>query len=262
MIEVNFPSGVNAVKIAPINQWDYNQKLSITGIDGASAVYQVHFYNRFSREAVRRLAYAVNGAYEVDIPNRMTREKYDITAAIYANDYESAPDVTISSVGIYYTRVWVAAAGYYKYTAHELPKEYDANATYYKRIGETIKHIIIPVIPRVEPCNCLDIDDPTDEELIAELLEYCKNLNSKVDYNSQVVEEFTQKAVVKVVTTAEYNALVSAGKIEVGVLYCIDDEEIYKAQQILIDNTYYKIATTTDTEATGQAGYITFILEE
>lgn len=261
MIEVNFPEGISEVKTNPLYQWDYNRKLLITGIDGDSSVYQVHFANRFSQEAVRRLAYKNGTAYEVNIPNRLMREKYDITASFFVTHYERANNVTISTTGVYYTRVWVAAGSYYKYTAHELPKEYSASATYYKCVGEVIKKILIPVIPRVEPCDCLDAEDPTDEELIAELIGYCNNLSSKVDYNAGQVNELLAKEVVVLKTLEEYEELVKAGDIKEGVVYGIEDDSEYKTTDLLIGDTYYKFRTTTDANDTGKAGYITLILE-
>ena len=100
MVEVNFPMYLSEVRTPPLTQWDYNQKLSITGLNGESAVYQVHFYNRNSHEAIRRLAYEVNGAYEVAIPNKLLQENHDIHAVIYMNDYETAPEVDFGTKGI------------------------------------------------------------------------------------------------------------------------------------------------------------------
>lgn len=261
MIEVNFPEGISEIKINPLNQWSFNQTLSITGIDGASAVYQVHFANRFSQEAIRRLAYKNGAAFEVKIPNKLMREKYDITASFFATDYERASNVTATTTGVYYTRVWVASVGYYKYTARELPKEYDSAATYYKCVGEVIKTIVIPVVPRVEPCNCLDGDDPTDEELLAELLAYCNTLNNKVDYHVRAVDTLNGKEVVKEVTAQEYAALEADNALESGVLYCINDEGIYRSSELKIGDVYYKVRATSDANDAGQDGYITFIME-
>jgi hypothetical protein len=262
MIEVNFPEGISEITINPLNQWDYNQKLSITGINGASSVYQVHFANRFSQEAIRRIAYRNGAAFEVNIPNKLMRDKYDITAAVFATDYERANNVTISTVGTYYTRSWVAAGSYYKYTARELPREYNDSTNYYKCVGEVVKRIVIPVNPRVEPCDCLDGDDPTDEELIAELVGYCNNLSSKVDYNSGQVSELLAKEVVELKTIEEYKALVDAGQIKAGVIYAIENDSEYKTTDLLIGDTYYKFRTTTNVQDTGQTDYITLILEE
>ena len=223
MINVIFPNGLDTVRVDAVDQWDHNRSLVISGMEKTSGAQQVHFYNKFSKEAVRRIAYVVGDNYEVTIPNSLLREEYDITAAVYMNTYVQRPFVNIQTKGVYYTRTW-KTGGYYSYTAHTLPDEYSSNATYYQRVGETVKKVIIPVIPRAKPCDCVDMEDPTDEDIIAELMQYCSTLNEKVDAATE--EAFRERFVI--LSQEEYNTLAAEGRVEEDVLYCIENTDLYE----------------------------------
>lgn len=86
MIQVNFPSGIDEIGVQPLTQWDYGQKLAIYGLN-LPEIIQVHFTNKVSDEAIIRIAYKqADGHSEVDIPNVLLQDKYDIQAYIYLID--------------------------------------------------------------------------------------------------------------------------------------------------------------------------------
>ena len=89
MIKAIFPNGLNEIKLPAISQWDYNRKLSIAGINTANNVLQVHFSNEFSRVAIVRVAYKNGSEWQVNIPNVLLQERYNIYAYVYLNENES-----------------------------------------------------------------------------------------------------------------------------------------------------------------------------
>lgn len=83
MITVNFPEGINTVTAQPLYQWDYGQKLKITG--AGVQVCQVHFCDRTCDETIVRVAGVTADAtgIEVAIPDRLLENEYQINAFIY-----------------------------------------------------------------------------------------------------------------------------------------------------------------------------------
>ena len=228
-VKVDFPSGVDYCKAPQVTQWDYNRKLYITGLPTGSTLYQVHFSNKISAKSTVRIAYqaASGGAYEASIPNRLLEEQFDISAVVYINNYERAYNVDIATKGTYYIRSGNAATGYI-YTKKTLPDQYISGTDYYKQEGATIKRILIPVLPRPRPELPLDREDPTDEELVNELIGYCSNLSTRLNETNANVAKYKAKAereLVQPVTMAEYEMLVMTGEMENGVIYAVDSDE-------------------------------------
>lgn len=93
MINAIFPEGLSEVKLPAISQWDYNRKLSIAGLGIVANVLQVHFSNTFTRVAIVRVAYKEGETWQVNIPNALLQERYDIYAYIYLNENESGKTV-------------------------------------------------------------------------------------------------------------------------------------------------------------------------
>lgn len=83
MIIVNFPKGTNTVTSEPLYQWDYGQKLKITG--AGLQVCQVHFCDRTCNETIVRIAGVTADAtgIEVAIPDRLLENEYPINAFVY-----------------------------------------------------------------------------------------------------------------------------------------------------------------------------------
>ncbi len=219
MNEIKFPSGISEIKIPALTQWDKNQRLVISGIDTAGSVFQVHFANVDSKQAIVRMAYQNGSVHEVDIPNKLLQERHTIYAYVYLTEYVIASEVDSTTEGDYYTK----SSGVY--TKVTLPREYKAGVTYYKQTGATVKTIIIPVIPRKKPDGYIDAGDPSEEELLEELLRYCNNLGYRLDVYTNLVNEYRSKDLVQLVTKAEYDALVAAGTLETGVIYVIKEED-------------------------------------
>lgn len=93
MINAIFPNGLNEIKLPAITQWDYNRKLSIAGINTTDNVLQVHFSNEFSRVAIVRAACKEGETWQVNIPNALLQERYNIYAYIYLNEEQSGKTV-------------------------------------------------------------------------------------------------------------------------------------------------------------------------
>lgn len=221
MIEANFSTGMDELRIPALTQWDKHQKLTISGLGLTDSVFHVHFANAKSEEAIVRMAYLNDGVYEVDIPNSLLEEKHTIYAYLYLIEYETAV-VDSATEGSYYTKSGEV------YTKVTLPAEYATGVTYYKQKGKTVKTVIIPVKPRKKPDGYIS-EDPTDEELIDELMRYCNNLGHRLDYYTNLVNEYRSKDLVRLVSRAEYDALVTANKLETGVIYCIKNEDTLDA---------------------------------
>lgn len=138
MIVVNFPEGINKVTAPPLYQWDYGQKLKITG--SGVQVCQVHFCDRTCDETVVRVAGVTDDAtgIEVAIPDRLLENEYDINAFVYECAENS---------------------------------------------GQTLKHIIIPVIKRKRP---EDFIDPVPESVQTQMEEMIANANSAIS----VIQEY------------------------------------------------------------------------
>lgn len=86
MFEAIFTTGVNSVTVNGLVQWDYGQKLKITGVS-LPEISQVHFSHSLTEEAIVRLAYTdVDGNVTVDIPNELLRDSRDIIAWVFVLD--------------------------------------------------------------------------------------------------------------------------------------------------------------------------------
>lgn len=218
----NFPQGVNEIRLTALTQWDKHQKIAIYGLDVGN-VFQVHFCNVGSKQAIVRIAYENGDVHEVDIPNRLLQEHHTIYAYVYLTEYEVAKVEEFITEGEYYIKNGDA------YTKVTLPREWiGPNVTYYKQAGSTVKTIVIPVMPRKKPDDYIDEGDPTSEELIDELLRYCNNLGVRLDYYTAQLADYRSRQWVYTMTTAEYEALVAANKVENNVLYGIEDQELYE----------------------------------
>lgn len=99
--------------------------------------------------------------------------------------------------------------------------------------GQTIKRIIIPVIARLKPEEFISQPDPTEEEIIAELLEYCQMIGEKVD-------EYRTFSDVRVMTKAEYQALETK---EEGVIYVFSDDSTLEEIEEEFENQGTDIST-------------------
>ena len=80
--------------------------------------------------------------------------------------------------------------------------------------GQTVKHIIIPVIPRLKPEDFISQPDPDEQEIIDELLAYVQDLAQDID----IAKSFSD---VRIMTKAEYQALEEK---ENNVIYAFSDD--------------------------------------
>lgn len=151
MIIVNFPAGITEVTIPALNQWDYGQKIAIHGLN-LPQITEVHFCDKTCDKALVRLAnkilddVASNSSHsEVAIPDKLLENPHAIHAFVFVKSYESAPGVTASTEGTFYTK-----AGD-EYTAVKLPGAYVEGETYYRECGKVTYKINIPVIARTQP---------------------------------------------------------------------------------------------------------------
>lgn len=101
MVTVNIPTGVTTVTTdSPLFQWDYGQKLRITG-DNLPATCQVHFCDRTCAEAIVRVASVVDveaNTLEVTIPDSLLENEHTIHAFIYV--IETGTGYTIKQITI------------------------------------------------------------------------------------------------------------------------------------------------------------------
>ncbi len=242
MIAANFPQGKTEIKIPALTQWDKYQKLAISGLDNTDNVFQVHFCNAGSKQAIVRIAYQNNNVHEVDIPNSLLKDKLTIFAYVYLTDYEQAAEVNELTEGEYFTKSGDV------YTKVTLPREYVGGMTYYKQKGTTVKTIIIPVIARKKPDDYIDEGDPSSEVLLEELLRYCQNLGYRLDYYSKQVVDYKNQKWVYTMTTEDYEALVAAGKVQDNVLYGIEDQELYDVIKEGIEKGEISIGKSVESE--------------
>ena len=77
----------NYVKVTspPLYQYDYGQKLYITGL-GNGLLLKAHFFNKKSKEAITRPGTTISSGVEIPIPDELIKEKYDIHVFIYYED--------------------------------------------------------------------------------------------------------------------------------------------------------------------------------
>lgn len=77
----------NYVKVTspPLYQYDYGQKLYITGL-GSGLLLKAHFFNKKSKEAITRVGTTISSGVEIPIPDELIKEKYDIHVFIYYDD--------------------------------------------------------------------------------------------------------------------------------------------------------------------------------
>ena len=100
MIEVNLPVGIKTVETEPLYQWNYGQKLRISG-DGLPGTCQVHFCDRTCAEAIVRLASlvdVVHNTLEVAIPDVLLENEHTIHAFVYV--VEEGTGYTIKQINI------------------------------------------------------------------------------------------------------------------------------------------------------------------
>lgn len=89
MVEVNIPIGTTKVTASPpLYQWDYGQKLRITG-NNLPLVCKVHFCNKGCKETIVRIGNSVGGnTIETVIPDSLLACEWDINAFIYVEGEE------------------------------------------------------------------------------------------------------------------------------------------------------------------------------
>ena len=77
----------NYVKVTspPLYQYDYGQKLYITGL-GSGLLLKAHFFNKKSKEAIARVGTTILSGVEIPIPDELIKDKYDIHVFIYYED--------------------------------------------------------------------------------------------------------------------------------------------------------------------------------
>lgn len=244
MIDVIFPAGYDEITAPKLTQWDHGQKLRIYGLS-LPRVIQVHFCDKTCETAYVRIAYKQeDGHSEVDVPNILLQNKYDIHAFIYFTDYEEAIGVTSETVGNFYVKGVSSSSEGDTYTKVTLPQDYVEGTTYYKSIGKTTKAITIPVNERTKPEDFIGQPDPSEQDIIDELLEYCQYLGAKVD-------EYRIFSDVRIMTKAEYQALTEK---EEGVIYAFSDDSTL--EDINAEITKIKDGTTEVKKATNATNAI------
>lgn len=82
MITATFADGLDEVTAIGLTQWDYGQKLQISGLT-LPATFQVHFACKRANEAVVRLGTNNGGVGTVAIPDGMLEQDTPIVAWIY-----------------------------------------------------------------------------------------------------------------------------------------------------------------------------------
>lgn len=103
--------------------------------------------------------------------------------------------------------------------------------------GQTVKHIIIPVIPRLKPEDFISQPDPDEQEIIDELLAYVQDLVQDID----IAKTFSD---VRIMTKAEYQALEEK---ENNVIYAFSDDstlEEIEAEFDDVDSRFESDGTT------------------
>lgn len=82
MIKAIFPTGVTAMTVNGLHQWDYGQKLEIRAA-GLPTLLEVHFSCANMEDAVVRACSVVDGAATAAIPDRCLEQSGPVTAWVY-----------------------------------------------------------------------------------------------------------------------------------------------------------------------------------
>lgn len=96
MLNVNFKSYNNYV-VDTLTQWDINQKLSVAGLNLATAP-EIHFWNSNIERAIVRQATLNGGVVECNIPNSLLQSPLKIYA--YIGIYEGETFKTVETIEI------------------------------------------------------------------------------------------------------------------------------------------------------------------
>jgi hypothetical protein len=96
MLNVNFKSYNNYV-VDTLTQWDINQKLSVSGLNLATAP-EIHFWNSNMERAIVRQSELIGGVVECRIPNSLLQSALKIYA--YIGIYEGETFKTVETIEI------------------------------------------------------------------------------------------------------------------------------------------------------------------
>ncbi len=135
--------------------------------------------------------------------------------------------------------------------------------------GKTVKTIHVPVTPRTKPDDFISEPDPTQTQILDEMIAYANHIGN-------LVAEYKRVSNIRIMTKAEYEALEEKDD---ECIYAFSDdstldeiedmqdgttpvEKSKSADKILIGDTYYSLKSTTDSGNAGEDGYVTFIVEE
>ena len=88
----HFYEGITKVVAKGLTQWDYGQKLYITGLD-VPPTLQVHFSNDVEKTAIVMQATLSDNVISVDVPNVLLEKTLDITAWVYVLGQNSGETV-------------------------------------------------------------------------------------------------------------------------------------------------------------------------
>lgn len=93
MLVANFSRRGEEIEInEKLWQWDYGQKIQITGLD-LPEIFEVHFSWKDLETAKVVTGFTVDGVSTVDIPNAALQQKRMITAYIYISDREEGKTI-------------------------------------------------------------------------------------------------------------------------------------------------------------------------
>lgn len=93
MLVANFSRRGEEIEInEELWQWDYGQKIQITGLD-LPEIFEVHFSWKDLETAKVVTGFTVDGVSTVDIPNAALQQKRMITAYIYISDREEGKTI-------------------------------------------------------------------------------------------------------------------------------------------------------------------------
>lgn len=191
MVIANFIDGYDEITSSKLTQWDYGQKLFVYGLTNIPEVVEVHFWDKSCDKAIVTIANKFDDHLEVIIPDDLLKNEYPITAFIYLKLFEynifknvnntwvnvrqildesnshwlSGSSVPLSDIGVngdFY--VIESSKALYKKSNGTwssigtlgvgVDNPSGAVGSYYAQrynVGETVKTVFIPVIPRKEP---------------------------------------------------------------------------------------------------------------
>lgn len=97
-IQVNIPSGVTAITVHGLHQWDYGRKLEITSasLTGLGWI-EVHFAHAGMKEAIVHLGQVLSGKLTVAVPDTVLEQQSPVIAWVFVpTDDEGCTILTIT----------------------------------------------------------------------------------------------------------------------------------------------------------------------